>query len=86
LYDVTVDPGETRDLTDERPELAAQMRAEYEAFATDVGVAEQDADYNPFRQIVINGARAWLGRSGWLFAVMGLFVVSAGLWLRRRRA
>ena len=84
LYDVTVDPGETRDLTGERPELAAEMRAEYEAFAADVGVAELDADYSPTRQIALNGVRAWLGRNGWwLFALMGLLIVSA--WLRRRR-
>jgi arylsulfatase A-like enzyme len=27
LYDLDADPGETRDLVDERPEIAARMRA-----------------------------------------------------------
>ncbi len=86
LYDVAADPGETRDLTNERPELAAEMRAEYQAFATDVGVVELDAGYSPTRQIALNGARAWVGRKGWLLGAMlgTLVLMGAGLWLRRR--
>ena len=38
LYDVVRDPGETRDLSAEKPELLRELRAEWERYADDVGV------------------------------------------------
>jgi hypothetical protein len=35
LFDLSVDPGETTDLSGENPELFAEMRAEYEAYVRD---------------------------------------------------
>lgn len=40
LFDLSVDPGETTDLSAENPDLFAEMRAEYEAYATETGVLE----------------------------------------------
>ena len=40
LFDLSVDPGETTDLSAEEPDLFAEMRAEYEAYATETGVLE----------------------------------------------
>ena len=40
LYDLSVDPGETTDLSGDNPNLFAEMRAEYEAYATKTGVFE----------------------------------------------
>jgi arylsulfatase/uncharacterized sulfatase len=40
LFDLSVDPGETTDLSAEQPELFAEMRAEYEAYAAETGVLE----------------------------------------------
>ena len=40
LYDLSVDPGETTDLSGDNPNLFAEMRAEYEAYATQTGVFE----------------------------------------------
>jgi len=40
LFDLSVDPGETTDLSGENPELFAEMRAEYEAYAAKSGVLD----------------------------------------------
>ncbi|SFQ65453.1 arylsulfatase/uncharacterized sulfatase [Roseivivax halotolerans] len=44
LYDLSVDPGETTDLSAENPELFAEMRAEYDAYVETVGVFELGRD------------------------------------------
>jgi arylsulfatase A-like enzyme len=49
LYDLSVDPGETTDLSSENPELFAEMRAEYEAYAAETGVSTSDARITPKR-------------------------------------
>ncbi len=38
LYDVSSDPGETRNLAGERPELLAELQAAWEEYSADVGV------------------------------------------------
>jgi arylsulfatase A-like enzyme len=46
LFDLSVDPGETNDLSDANPALFAEMRAEYEAYVAEAGVFELGrADY-----------------------------------------
>ena len=40
LFDLSVDPGETTDLSGENPDLFAEMRAEYEAYAAETGVLD----------------------------------------------
>ena len=44
LYDLSVDPGETTDLSGENPELFDEMRAEYEAYAAETGVFDLGAE------------------------------------------
>jgi len=38
LYDVVADPGETRDLSEEQPEMLRKLRAAWDQYAQDVGV------------------------------------------------
>ncbi len=38
LYNTVKDPGETRDLAEEKPELLARLRAAWDRYAKDVGV------------------------------------------------
>ncbi len=38
LFNVVADPGETRDLADEHPELLQKLRAAWEDYAEEVGV------------------------------------------------
>lgn len=40
LFDLSVDPGETNDLAAEKPDLFAEMRAEYETYASETGILD----------------------------------------------
>ncbi len=51
LYDLEDDPGESRNLIDERPEVAAEMRAAYLAWFEDVSSTRPD-NYAPPRIVV----------------------------------
>lgn len=51
LYDLKVDPGETRDLAAAMPERFAAMRADYAAYAKANGVLEMPAGYTADEQI-----------------------------------
>jgi arylsulfatase A-like enzyme len=42
LYDLATDPGETRDVSKEQPEIAAELRAHWEDYATRNGVVMPD--------------------------------------------
>jgi hypothetical protein len=38
LFDLAADPGETRDLADQKPELVQRLVAQWETYAKEVGV------------------------------------------------
>jgi len=85
LYDVRTDPGETRDLAAEKPELVADMLSDYESFAAEVGVAKLPPDYDPVRQIWINSTLAVLRKLAPLIVVGVGLVFGLLLWGVRRR-
>jgi arylsulfatase A-like enzyme len=83
LYDMAVDPGETRDLAAERPELFEAMRAAYERFARDAGVLDMPPGYEQMAEI----SKKWMEKNGWYIAAVLLALVylaaAAGRGLRR---
>ncbi len=88
LHDILQDPGETQDLSLERPELFKQMLAEYNAYAEQVGVIAPPPGFNPVQQVASNSVRRllWSYRST-LFAVMAAtlaLVFGVFVWRRRR--
>jgi arylsulfatase A-like enzyme len=54
LYDIARDPGETRDLTAQMPAKAAELLADYKAWAARVGVAEIPPGYAPDKEVAKN--------------------------------
>jgi arylsulfatase/uncharacterized sulfatase len=54
LYDLSVDPGETTDLSAENPELFEDMMADYRSYSDDVGVFELGPDDSAFKQLFKN--------------------------------
>ncbi|MFA7264628.1 MAG: arylsulfatase [Caulobacter sp.] len=54
LYDIAHDPGETRDLSAAMPGKAAELLADYRAWAARVGVAEIPPGYAPDREVAKN--------------------------------
>jgi arylsulfatase A-like enzyme len=54
LYDIRNDPGETKDLQSQMPDVFIAMQADYAAYAKANGVLAMPADYDPMQQVLIN--------------------------------
>ena len=92
LYDIASDPGETRDLGDQNPELLSDMVAEYQTYAKDVGVYELPPGQSARKQLNINAIKKTLTNYWYLplgivvSLLLVLFGTYRGLrWLFRRR-
>ena len=90
LYNLALDPGETRDLAGEEPDVFASMLKGYETYAAEVGVLALPDNYSSQIQIVINTVTRQVGFYWpYLAALLGVVIlVPAGgiaLWLRARR-
>lgn len=62
LFDLSVDPGETTDLSGENPALFAEMRAEYEAYATETGVLDLGREDFAAAQLASNLTERVIGK------------------------
>lgn len=52
LYDLSVDPGETSDLSEQQPQLFNDMMRAYEAYAAENGVLEMPENYVPLLEML----------------------------------
>lgn len=90
LYDIVVDPGETRDLAAERPELFDELVRAYEVYAKDVGVLELPDGYDVQSQVTRNAVEKQLQYYGWMAGLAAILVITAAMFvwraLRRRMA
>ena len=81
LFDLSVDPGETTDLSAENPDLFATMRAEYEAYSTETGALDLAREDFAQAQLFSNLldriiGKYWPHATGFLIAVLlGLFLL-----------
>jgi arylsulfatase/uncharacterized sulfatase len=88
LYNLAVDPGETRDLSAAEPERLQAMLADYKAYEARVGVAPLPPGYTMQKQLVGNALTRQLGfaRGGLIAAGLALVAaVAFFVWRRRRR-
>lgn len=80
LYNIATDPGETHDLSEERPDLFAEMRAEYDAYAERVGVLEMPEGYAQMKQLTLNLAEEY--RTAIILACIAALALLVGfVWL-----
>jgi arylsulfatase/uncharacterized sulfatase len=93
LYDLSIDPGESRDLSAANPELFEDMLAEYRSYARNVGVFEVGPDdyaITALNKNLLSKAlhKYWPHALGFMIALgAALFVIGKlGLALLRRRA
>jgi arylsulfatase/uncharacterized sulfatase len=88
LHDLKNDPGETRDLQSQMPEVFKTMRADYEAWSSSHHVLPMPEGYNPVRQVTINAIiNYWLPtyRKPVLIWFFVLATLLAGVVVVRRR-
>ena len=87
LFDIVRDPGETRDLSTEMPDLFQAMQADYQAYARSHGVLPMPPGYDPVRQVEINALlNVYVPRFQWpALALLALLLTGGWLWWRRRK-
>ena len=86
LYDLSTDPGETKDLQHALPQQFAAMQAEYAAWAKANGVLPVPEGYDPVRQVMINSFVNYWMPVYWPHAVAALLALLVGVTVWRRRA
>ncbi len=88
LYDISNDPGETKDLQGQLPDLFAAMKADYAAYARANGVLPMPEGYDPINQVqtnaLINVYVPRFKRTG-LPILAGLCLLLAAFVILRRR-
>ncbi|GGB56212.1 arylsulfatase [Roseibium aquae] len=79
LYDLSVDPGETKDLSSENPDLFADMRAEYAAYTEETGVFELGREDYAEKQLFANLLERSIG-AYWPYAAGLVLLLVIGLY------
>ena len=54
LYDIEADPSETYDLSEQYPDIRADLLSDYERYAEENGVISLPKDFDIYRQVTIN--------------------------------
>lgn len=87
LFNMAVDPGETRDLSSELPDKKAELEADYAAYAARVGVLEMPEGYNSTKQVLENSMAKLYKRFWWVPIVLGIFalLLAYAIWKLARR-
>jgi hypothetical protein len=86
LYDITKDPGETRDLRLERPSDYANMITAYARYEQQNGVLPLPAGYEPRKQVSINAFLfVYLPYMKWIVGLVVLVLAAWWVLARRRR-
>jgi len=87
LFHLPLDPGETRDISEARPELFRSMRAAYDSWASEHDVLPMPPDYSLGRQVMLNAALfVFLPRYAPYIAAALVGLVFIFVVIRRRRA
>ncbi len=75
LYNIATDPGETKDLSKENPQLFAEMIRDYEAYAIQCGVIDLGADYEAHKVVLGKVIKMWTNAVlPWLIGLALLFL------------
>jgi arylsulfatase A-like enzyme len=85
LFNLREDPGETRDLKAQMPDLFQSMQRDYEAYAQANGILPMPAGYEPRRQATINSIFSyWLPAYAWHYAAAMAALLAWWVWRRRK--
>jgi len=85
LYNIAADPGETKDLSKENPQLFAEMISDYEAYAKKCGVIDLGADYEAHKVVLGKVKRMAMNAILPWFIGFVLLVIGWRFWRKTRR-
>jgi arylsulfatase/uncharacterized sulfatase len=86
LYNIMTDPGETKDLQLELPELFQSMQNDYAKWAKANGVLAMPEGYDPIQQVIINSlVFVYWPRYQWHLAGFVILLTASLAWMWRRR-
>ena len=77
LYDISIDAGETTDLSAEHPSIKEALIAEYDAYAERVGVYEMSPGASARKQLARNAAKKFA--INYWYVVAGFIALVAAL-------
>ena len=84
VFDLSVDPGETNDLTPANPDLAAELLRNYETYTREMGVLPMPDGYDVHGQVVKNSLKKQLSHLLWPIVLVGLALVASAFLVGRR--
>lgn len=83
LFNLARDPGEAHDLSASEPERLAELKTDYAAYASKMGVLEMPAGYDSQKQIARNTLKRQMQFYWWVpLALAGILLLAGyGLWM-----
>jgi hypothetical protein len=84
LYNIVMDPSESRELRLEMPDLYQQMIADYDVYAAEHGVQQMPEGYDYIKQATLYSAKLIVVRNAPYFFAILIVVIVGFLYFRRR--
>jgi arylsulfatase/uncharacterized sulfatase len=88
LFNLAEDPGETKDLSTEQPQILQNMLAHYEDYAAEMGVLDMPDGYDSVKQIGKNAVKRMFAHHGKFILLIGLALLALLIgffrWRRKR--
>jgi len=69
LFDMVLDPGETKDIRADHPEVMEEMLSEYDVFAQESGILDMPAGYNSQKAVLSNAMARMMQNYWWILAI-----------------
>lgn len=76
LFNMSTDPGETKDISFENENVFKELLREYGRYATEMGVLDMPPGFNSIVQIDKNSTERWLRHNLVFLVLLGLFVLA----------
>ncbi len=75
LYDLSTDPGETRDLSAEKPDLLKSMLADYATYEKQMGVLPLPPGYDVQQQVATNAIKKQIAAYWWVLVIAAMLLL-----------
>ncbi len=84
LFNVLEDPGETRDLSAQQPDIFRALQDAYKAYKNQAGVIELGSDFDPRQALRANAIKTQTARLWWVALLIVMAIGACGWWIYQR--